>query len=333
MRRPGVYPVLDGVFRIPLPLPNDGLSAVNVYVINDGAGLVLIDSGWALAESQRQLERSLADIDYKLADIRQFLVTHVHQDHYGQADRHPPAVRHDRRDRRRRAARPRLLIDPGATHAPPTGGGCIAPVRRPAAARWQRPATARAQRRRTARAARHLAPPGPVELRSARARGGRDTGAYRRARRVPRPGRGGPVRRRSRAAADHPVDRARTGRLPCRSPTYMDSLRLMLPRPDARCYRLTGRRRERPRAGGRAARPSRAAADRVAAAVDPGATTPRYEVAHTALDPPRASPLDMDIFNQSMAIGETVAHLDVCVMRGWLTSFDDELGTRHYQRA
>ena len=48
---PGVYPVMDGVYRIPLPLPNDGLRAVNVYAIADGDGLVLIDGGWALAES------------------------------------------------------------------------------------------------------------------------------------------------------------------------------------------------------------------------------------------------------------------------------------------
>ena len=39
----------DGVHRIPLPLPNDGLRAVNVYAIADGDGLTLVDSGWALA--------------------------------------------------------------------------------------------------------------------------------------------------------------------------------------------------------------------------------------------------------------------------------------------
>ncbi len=30
---PGAYPVADGVHRIPLPLPMDGLRAVNVYVL------------------------------------------------------------------------------------------------------------------------------------------------------------------------------------------------------------------------------------------------------------------------------------------------------------
>ena len=42
---PGVYPVATGVHRVPLPLPTDGLRAVNVYVIEDDGGLVLIDSG------------------------------------------------------------------------------------------------------------------------------------------------------------------------------------------------------------------------------------------------------------------------------------------------
>ena len=43
---PTVEDVADGVHRIPLPLPNDGLRAVNVYVVRDAeARLMLIDSG------------------------------------------------------------------------------------------------------------------------------------------------------------------------------------------------------------------------------------------------------------------------------------------------
>jgi len=37
----GVFEVAPGVYRIPLPLPNDGLRAVNVYAVVDGDGLVL----------------------------------------------------------------------------------------------------------------------------------------------------------------------------------------------------------------------------------------------------------------------------------------------------
>ena len=81
----GAHPVAPGVHRIPLPLPTDGLRAVNVYAIEAAGGLVLIDSGWALANSRDQLERSLAAIGAGLPDVRRFLVTHMHRDHYTQA--------------------------------------------------------------------------------------------------------------------------------------------------------------------------------------------------------------------------------------------------------
>ena len=68
--------------RIPLPLPGDRLRAVNVYVLADAGGLTLIDSGWALAEAQQRLEDSLAAIGHELGDVRRFLVTHIHRDHY-----------------------------------------------------------------------------------------------------------------------------------------------------------------------------------------------------------------------------------------------------------
>ncbi len=82
---PGAYLVAEGIHRIPLPLPMDGLRAVNVYAIETEEGLTLIDAGWAIEESRTQLEASLADIGHKVGDITRFLVTHVHRDHYTQA--------------------------------------------------------------------------------------------------------------------------------------------------------------------------------------------------------------------------------------------------------
>lgn len=81
----GAHPVAPGVHRIPLPLPSDALRAVNVYAVEAESGLVLIDSGWALANARDQLERSLAIIGAGLPDVREFLVTHMHRDHYTQA--------------------------------------------------------------------------------------------------------------------------------------------------------------------------------------------------------------------------------------------------------
>lgn len=81
----GAWPVAPGVHRIPLPLPEDGLRAVNVYALETPDGLTLVDGGWALDASREVLDRSLATIDRTVADIRSFLVTHVHRDHYTQA--------------------------------------------------------------------------------------------------------------------------------------------------------------------------------------------------------------------------------------------------------
>lgn len=81
----GAFPVAEGVHRIPLPLPNDGLRAVNVYTVETDDGLVLIDAGWAITEAREVLLAGLATIGAGLADVRRFLVTHVHRDHYTQA--------------------------------------------------------------------------------------------------------------------------------------------------------------------------------------------------------------------------------------------------------
>jgi glyoxylase-like metal-dependent hydrolase (beta-lactamase superfamily II) len=82
---PGVFEVAPGVHRIPLPLPNDGLHTVNVYAIEDGDGLVLIDSGWALDAGETALESALGALGRGFEDVRRFLVTHVHRDHYTMA--------------------------------------------------------------------------------------------------------------------------------------------------------------------------------------------------------------------------------------------------------
>ena len=82
---PGAFEVASGVHRVPLPLPNDGLRAVNVYVISTPDGLVCIDAGWAIPESKRLFVEALESLGHALADVNRFLVTHVHRDHYTQA--------------------------------------------------------------------------------------------------------------------------------------------------------------------------------------------------------------------------------------------------------
>lgn len=83
--REGVFEVDPGVYRIPLPLPHDGLRAVNVYAITTDDGMVLVDAGWNLDVARAALEKGLAALGRGLRDIDRFLVTHAHRDHFGQA--------------------------------------------------------------------------------------------------------------------------------------------------------------------------------------------------------------------------------------------------------
>ena len=78
---PGVEDLGGGVYRIPLPLPMDGLKAVNVYAIADNQGVDLIDAGIALVQARERLTKGLGEIGYELGDIRNFFVPHLHIDH------------------------------------------------------------------------------------------------------------------------------------------------------------------------------------------------------------------------------------------------------------
>lgn len=81
--RPATEEVAEGVIRIPLPLPNDGLRAVNVYLLRDPSGRVtFIDSGWTIPAARELLLAQLDALGHAPSDIDRFLVTHIHRDHY-----------------------------------------------------------------------------------------------------------------------------------------------------------------------------------------------------------------------------------------------------------
>lgn len=84
---PGVYQVAPGVHRIPLPLPGDALRAINVYAIEENDHVVLIDSGWHRDDSWDALRAGLRTIGADIGDVTHVLVTHIHNDHFGQAPR------------------------------------------------------------------------------------------------------------------------------------------------------------------------------------------------------------------------------------------------------
>jgi glyoxylase-like metal-dependent hydrolase (beta-lactamase superfamily II) len=83
--KPGVFPVADGVWRIPLPLPMKDLSCVNSWLFTAGDDVVLVDPGWASVESETTLSDALRSLDLDFTDVRRIAITHTHWDHYSEA--------------------------------------------------------------------------------------------------------------------------------------------------------------------------------------------------------------------------------------------------------
>ncbi|MGA8426745.1 MAG: MBL fold metallo-hydrolase [Candidatus Dormiibacterota bacterium] len=83
----GPEEVGERMFRIPLPLPGDGLKAVNAYLLQGDEGDLLIDCGWDDSQSWEALTQALARLGRGLGSVRMVFATHVHGDHLGAAGR------------------------------------------------------------------------------------------------------------------------------------------------------------------------------------------------------------------------------------------------------
>jgi glyoxylase-like metal-dependent hydrolase (beta-lactamase superfamily II) len=59
-----------------------GLKAVNVYALADSDGVDLVDAGMAYTQARDRLLAALTSLGAGVGDIRNFLITHVHRDHY-----------------------------------------------------------------------------------------------------------------------------------------------------------------------------------------------------------------------------------------------------------
>ena len=81
-----------GVLRLVLPLPFPGLDRVNVYLIEDGDNVTLVDCGIHFPEGDRDhgwpdLVEAMDGAGWKPSQIDRVVVTHHHIDHYGLAGR------------------------------------------------------------------------------------------------------------------------------------------------------------------------------------------------------------------------------------------------------
>ena len=78
--------VIPDLFLLSIPLPDSPLSAVNAYAVAGPDGIFLIDCGWNTPEAYAALRDALTPLG-GIDAVRQILITHIHPDHYGLAER------------------------------------------------------------------------------------------------------------------------------------------------------------------------------------------------------------------------------------------------------
>lgn len=84
---PPVEQVRPGLWSIPVPIPDNPLRYVLVYVLDAGAAVALVDAGWNTDDAWAALVAGLEQIGAAISDVAAVLVTHMHPDHYGLAGR------------------------------------------------------------------------------------------------------------------------------------------------------------------------------------------------------------------------------------------------------
>ena len=73
----------EGIYHIPLRLPWSSPSNVNVYLIEENDGYIMIDCGVDGSEYLDLLKSHLVEIGIDFSDIKLLIGTHMHIDHIG----------------------------------------------------------------------------------------------------------------------------------------------------------------------------------------------------------------------------------------------------------
>jgi glyoxylase-like metal-dependent hydrolase (beta-lactamase superfamily II) len=79
--------VMSGLHQLKVPIPNNPLGYVMPYLFEVPGGCAIIDPGWDADESLQALESQLGELGYATSDVKQILITHMHPDHYGLANK------------------------------------------------------------------------------------------------------------------------------------------------------------------------------------------------------------------------------------------------------
>lgn len=79
--------IKDGIFHIPLELPWSSPGFVNVYLIDDTDGFVMIDCGVNGDHYYELLSKKLGEINIGFNEIKLLVGTHMHSDHIGLSEK------------------------------------------------------------------------------------------------------------------------------------------------------------------------------------------------------------------------------------------------------
>ena len=117
---PPVEQLQPGLWSVPVPIPNNPLRYVLVYVFElddgpNGGGIGIVDAGWPTDDAWEALTTGLVTCGFDVGDVRAVLVTHMHPDHFGLAG---PCAR--RRARGWACTRPTRRYSNAATTRSPT---------------------------------------------------------------------------------------------------------------------------------------------------------------------------------------------------------------------
>lgn len=80
---PTVERLRDGLWSVPVVIPDNPLGFTLVYLFETPSGPVIVDNGWNAPASWTALTGGLAEAGFDIADVYGVLVTHVHPDHHG----------------------------------------------------------------------------------------------------------------------------------------------------------------------------------------------------------------------------------------------------------
>lgn len=77
-------PIIDDIYQVRIPLPF-ALNHVNCYLLRDGDGWAMIDTGINTPEGQETWKAAFDALNLKPRQLKRIIVTHTHPDHFGMA--------------------------------------------------------------------------------------------------------------------------------------------------------------------------------------------------------------------------------------------------------